>query len=195
MKGLGSWNVGDVQIHGQLPPPLVWYSPPPAITPSAFGKDRTGCNVRSNRLPANADVLLHCLHSTLLQNIHQPWILPHIARAVLGLICLGHPIGCSNVKSFEPRKGGPRDNPCLAAIKEDGLDNSLIEPRGYGWRHILTPKDLTHTSPSSTGFLQLRPNCLDVIVVLRHHPTEVFKDLDVLQYIPVNCELLAKSQS
>jgi hypothetical protein len=195
MKGLGSWNLGYIQIHGQLPPPLVWYGPPPALTPSAFGEDQTGRNVRSNRLPANMDVLLHRLHSTLLQNIHRPWILPHIARAALGLIRLGHPIGCSNVKSFEPRESGPRDNPCLAAIKEDCLDDSLIEPRGYGWRRVLTPKDLTHMSSSSTGFPQLRPNCLDVIVVLRHHPTKVFKDLDALKYIPVNRELLAKSQS
>ncbi len=99
------------------------------------------------------------------------------------------------MKSFEPREGGPRDTPCLAAIKEDGLDNSLIEPRGYGRRCVLTWKDLTHTSLSSTGFPQLRPNRLDVIVILCHHLTEVFKDLDALKYIPVNRELLAKSQS
>jgi hypothetical protein len=195
MKGIGSWYVGDVQIHGQLPPPLVWYGPPPALTPSAFGKDRVGHNVRSNRLPANADVLLHRLHSTLLQNIHQLWVLPHISRTELGLICLGYPIGCLNVKSFEPRESGPRDNPCLAAIEEDGLDNSLIKPRGYGRQRVLTPKDLTHTSPSSTGFPQLSPNCLNVIVILRHHLTEVLKDLDALKHIPVNRELLAKSQS
>jgi hypothetical protein len=36
---------------------------------------------------------------------------------------------------------------------------------------------------------------LNVIVVLRHHPAEVFKDLDALKHIPVNRELLAKSQS
>ncbi len=99
------------------------------------------------------------------------------------------------MKSFKPRKSGPRDNPCLAAVEEDGLDDSLIKPRGYGWRRVLTPKDLTHTSPSSTGFLQLSLNCLNVIVVLRHHPTKVFKDLDALKHIPVNRELLAKSQS
>jgi hypothetical protein len=142
MEGLGSWNVGDIQIHGQLPPPLVWYGPPPALTPSAFGEDRAGRNVHSDRLPANADILLHRLHSTLLQNIHQPWILPHIARTALGLIRLGHPIGCLNVESFELRESGPRDNSCLAAIKEDGLDDSLIKLRGYGRRRVLTPKDL-----------------------------------------------------
>jgi hypothetical protein len=99
------------------------------------------------------------------------------------------------VKSFELRESGPRDNPCLAAVEEDGLDDSLIKPRGYGRRRILTPKDLTHTSPSSTSFPQLSPNRLNVIVVLRHHPTEVFKDLDAHKHIPVNRELLAKSQS
>jgi hypothetical protein len=82
MKGLGSWNVGDVQIHGQLPPPLVWYGPPLALTPSAFGEDWTGGNVRSDRLPANTNVFLHCLYSTLLQNILQPWILPHMQPQV-----------------------------------------------------------------------------------------------------------------
>jgi hypothetical protein len=71
----------------------------------------------------------------------------------------------------------------------------IVKPCGYGRRHVLTPKDLTHTSPCSTGFPHLSPNCLDVIVVLRHHPTEVFEDLDALKHIPVNRELLAKSQS
>ncbi len=45
-----------IQIHGQLPPPLVWYGPPLALIPSAFGEDQTGCNVQSDRLPSNGDI-------------------------------------------------------------------------------------------------------------------------------------------
>ncbi len=48
-EGLWSWNARDVQIYGQLPPPLVWYSPPLALTLSAFDKDWMGCNVRANK--------------------------------------------------------------------------------------------------------------------------------------------------
>jgi hypothetical protein len=195
MEGLGSWIIGDIQIHGQLPPPLVWYGPPPVLLPSAFSEDWTAHHLHSNHLPMGMDVLLHHLHSALLQNILRPWILPHITRTMLGLVHLDLLISCLDVKSFELCKGGPRDDPCLAAIKEDGLDNSLVELHGNNQSHILAPKDLTYVSPSSMGFSKLCPNCLNIVIVLHHHLTKVFKDFDMLEYIPVNHELLAESQS
>jgi hypothetical protein len=144
-------DVRDVQIHGQLPPPLVWCGSLLVLTLSAFGEDRTGRNIRSDRLPSNGNILLHRLHPTLLQNILQPRVNPHITTSAIGLVLLGHPICSSNVKSFEPREGGPRDNPCLTAVEEDGLEDSLVELRGYEQRGVLAPKDLTHASPKYHG--------------------------------------------
>ncbi len=96
---------------------------------------------------------------------------------------------------LELRKGGLRDNPCLAAVKKNGLDDSLVEPRGHERRGILAPEDLTNPCLSSTGFPNLRPNCLDVVVVLSHESTKVFVDFNMLEYIPANSELLAEGQS
>ncbi len=47
-------------------------------------------------------------------------------------------------------------------------------PRGNDQSHVLTPKDLTYASPSSTGFLQLCPNCLNIIIILCHNLTKAF---------------------
>ena len=60
---------------------------------------------------------------------------------------------------------------------------------------VLSAKDLSHPSPSSTGFPQLRPNSLDVVVILRHHPSEVLVDLHPLENVPADRELLAEGQS
>jgi hypothetical protein len=49
--------------------------------------------------------------------------------------------------------------------------------------------------PSIMGFPNLRPNCLDVVVVLSHELPKVFLDLNTLEYIPANGELLAEGQS
>ncbi len=99
------------------------------------------------------------------------------------------------MEPLEPRKGGSRDNPCLAAVKKNGLDDSLVEPCGHERRGILAPEDLTNPCPSSMGFPNLRPNCLDVVVVLSHELPEVFLDFNTLEYIPANGELLAEGQS
>ncbi len=99
------------------------------------------------------------------------------------------------MEPLEPRKGGSRDNPCLAAVKKNGLDDSLVEPCGHERQGILAWEDLTNPCPSSTGFPNLRPNCLDVIIVLSHQSPKVFVDFNTLEYIPANGELLAEGQS
>jgi hypothetical protein len=125
---------------------------PPSCAQSAFGEDWTGRNVCSDRLPSNGDAFLHRLHPAHLQNILRPWVDPYFAGSALGLVFFGHPICCSDMKSLEPRKGGLRENPSLAAVEEDGLDDSLVETCGHKLRDILTSKNLSHSSPSRTGF-------------------------------------------
>jgi hypothetical protein len=109
-------------------------------------------------------------------------------------VLLGHPICSADVKSFDPRKGSLREDPCLATIKEDGLNNGLVEPRRDVWRCILTSKDLSDTSPGGTGFPKLRLNSPDIVIVLRHHLTKVLEDLDTLQDYPMYQKLLAEGQ-
>jgi hypothetical protein len=71
----------------------------------------------------------------------------------------------------------------------------LVELRGNKWRCVFAAKNLSDPSPCRTSFLKLRANGLCVIVVLHHHPPEVFVDLYPLKDISTYQELLAEGQS
>jgi hypothetical protein len=107
---------------------------------------------------------------------------------------LRHLIRSSDVEPLKPRHGGSRDNPHLTAIQENGLYGSLVKPRSGKRRRILVPKDLSNPSSSSACLPKLGTEGLSIIVVLSHHPPEVFVNFDPLEHIPTNPELLAEGQ-
>ncbi len=98
------------------------------------------------------------------------------------------------MKPVKPRHGGSRDDPCLTAINENGLYDSLVELHSNGRRRILVTKDLTKPSPSSAGIPKLGTEGMIIVVVLSHHPPKVLVNFDPLKHIPTNLELLAESQ-
>jgi hypothetical protein len=99
------------------------------LTLSAFVKDWAGCNVHGNHcqkiwMYSSFVVIPHSF------NIPRPWVDPLIPKAALWLVLVHHLVGHADVKSLKPRQGGPRDDPSLASIKKNGLDDSLVELRG-----------------------------------------------------------------
>ncbi len=85
--------------------------------------------------------------------------------------------------------------PMFCCHRGELLGCSLVKTGSHEGRCVFTAKDLTHMSPSRAGFLQLRSNCLDAIVVLRHQPTKILEYFNSFKDIPANRELMAKGQS
>jgi hypothetical protein len=69
------------------------------------------------------------------------------------------------------------------------LDDRLIKFGSHPRRRILPTQYLPYSGPNSPCLLQLLPDGLCVIIVLRKQAAEVFEHLDPFQHCSVNIEL------
>jgi hypothetical protein len=105
-----------------------------------------------------------------------------------------HPICRTNVEAFKPSNNSLAQDPRLASVQEDGLHNRLIEHCTSPWRCILPVQNLSNPCPCLLRLAKLTPHGLEVIVVLQEQAAKVSVDLDLLQRIPMHCELLTQSK-
>jgi hypothetical protein len=74
------------------------------------------------------------------------------------------------------------------------LYHSQVEFCSNGQGRVFPPKNFSNSSPSGACLPELGADGLGIVVVLRHHPSEVFVYLNSLEYITVYCILLAEGQ-
>jgi hypothetical protein len=126
-----------VQAHPLLPPPLPGHRTAPSVCPLAFRKDAAANHILCDRLPPHIDVAFNGVHPTLLQHLIQGWVDPLLLRPPPRYMLLRHPIRCAKVESLKPGQSGWAQDPCLAAVQEDGLHESLVELGANSWWCIL----------------------------------------------------------
>ncbi len=101
-------------------------------------------------------------------------------RSLLWLVFLSHVVGCADMEPLQLRQCGCQKVPRLAAVKEDGLHNCLVELGAYLWRSVIRLQYLAYPSPYPPSLPNLAPYCLDVIFVLDKDPSEASKQIHFL---------------
>ena len=183
-----------VQAHPLLSPPLPWHQNAPSVCLSTFSKDAAVHYVPCNCLLLYIDVMLDCVHPTLLEYLVGWRVNPLAVGPPSRYLLLCHPICRADMETFKPSHDSLAQDPRLASVQEDRLHNCLIELCTSPWRCVLPTLHLSHPCPHPSCLLKLIPHGLDIVVVLQEQVAEVSVDLDLLQYVPMQCELLAQSK-
>jgi hypothetical protein len=96
---------------------------------------------------------------------------------------------CGNaVKPLQLHHWGLCEVPRLAAVKEDQLDNRLVELCAYLWWGVIHLEDLSYSGLYHTSLPNLAPHCSDVLVVLCKNLPKVVKGFYLLEDFPFYVE-------
>jgi hypothetical protein len=152
----------------------------PSVCPLAFCMDAAANHILCNCLPPHIDVVFNGVHPTLLQHLIRGWVDPLLLRPPPRYMLLCHPIRCTKVESLEPGQSGCAQDPCLAALQEDGLHDCLVELGANSWWCILLAQHLSDPCPRPMCLAKLASHGLDVIVILREQAAEIPEYLDPL---------------
>jgi len=81
--------------------------------------DAASDHILRDRLPSHIDVVLDCVHPTLLQHRLRGWVDPLLQRPLPRHMLRCHPVRRADVEPLEPSQSGRAQNPRLASIQED----------------------------------------------------------------------------